>query len=240
MAGRRRSSTARASASVVGSATVGPEPMVAGSSPGTSEMASVSIGAARGLAQAAALDARDVAAHRVHLVDVGAALEEAARQAGLGGERRGRPPAPPTAPRRRPTAAPARDRAAVAVGHKRERRARPRWTLASSGVGCRAETISMTLGRDAGKRLRRAVRGRGEAGDAVEAPRARGSAPPPPPPWRRPPCRRRRRSSRPRSGGGGRWARQADVGMRRGDGRVVERQQRACALVLSASSPRWS
>ena len=46
MAGRRRSSTARASASVVGSGTVGPEPMVAGSSPGTSEMASVSMGAA--------------------------------------------------------------------------------------------------------------------------------------------------------------------------------------------------
>jgi len=45
MAGRRRASTARASASVVGSGVVGPEPMVAGSSPGTSEMASVSIGA---------------------------------------------------------------------------------------------------------------------------------------------------------------------------------------------------
>ena len=36
-----RARTARASASVVGSGTVGPEPMVAGSSPGTSEMSSV-------------------------------------------------------------------------------------------------------------------------------------------------------------------------------------------------------
>ena len=44
-------------------------------------------GRSSGLAQAAALDARDVAAHRVHLVDVGAALEEPARQPGLGGER---------------------------------------------------------------------------------------------------------------------------------------------------------
>ena len=45
MRGPRRASTARASASVVGSGTVGPEPMVAGSSRGTSEMASVSMGA---------------------------------------------------------------------------------------------------------------------------------------------------------------------------------------------------
>ena len=87
MAGRRRASTARASASVVGSGTVGPEPMVAGSSPGTSEMASVSMRRRRGLAQPAALDARDVAAHGVHLVDVGAALEQPARQPGLVGER---------------------------------------------------------------------------------------------------------------------------------------------------------
>ena len=69
----RRASTARASASVVASGTVGPEPMVAGSSPGTSEMASVSMRAGVALLQPPALDARDVPPHRVHLVDVGAA-----------------------------------------------------------------------------------------------------------------------------------------------------------------------
>src|SRR5262245_59564604 len=45
MVGYRRIKTQRASASVLGSATVGPEPIVAGSSPGTSEIASVSMGA---------------------------------------------------------------------------------------------------------------------------------------------------------------------------------------------------
>ena len=45
MRGARCASTARASARVVASGTVGPDPMVAGSSRGTSEMASVSMGA---------------------------------------------------------------------------------------------------------------------------------------------------------------------------------------------------
>ena len=101
----------RASPSVLGSATVGPEPMVAGSSPGTSEIASVSIGAARRLAQTAALDARDMAADRVHLVDIGAAFEEPARQGGLGGKIETCHGRGPQAPMRRRTTRQRRDRA---------------------------------------------------------------------------------------------------------------------------------
>ena len=44
-ASRNRAATALASASVVGSGTVGPDPMTAGSSPGTSEIPSVTTGA---------------------------------------------------------------------------------------------------------------------------------------------------------------------------------------------------
>ena len=62
---------ARASASVVGSATVGPEAITAGSSPGTSEMSEADdrAGARRG-GEPAALDRREVLAHAVHLADV--------------------------------------------------------------------------------------------------------------------------------------------------------------------------
>ena len=61
---RYRATMARASASVVGSGTVGPEPITAGSSPGTSEIASVDDAAPEGtLREPAALDAREVLAH---------------------------------------------------------------------------------------------------------------------------------------------------------------------------------
>ena len=77
----------RASAKVVGSATVGPEAIDAGSSPGTSEMRSVTTrGRIGGGGEPAALDRREVLAHRVHLADVGAAGEQRAVDRLLVGE----------------------------------------------------------------------------------------------------------------------------------------------------------
>ena len=69
--------TARASAKVVGSATVGPEPMTEGSSPGTSEMTKVTTRAGRGGGgEPAALDGREMLAHAIHLRDRRAAFEQ--------------------------------------------------------------------------------------------------------------------------------------------------------------------
>ena len=72
----------------VGSGTVGPEPITAGSSPGTSEIASVTTraGCARAR-QPAALDAREMLAHRVDLADVGARAQQRPRHRLLVGER---------------------------------------------------------------------------------------------------------------------------------------------------------
>ena len=162
----------------VGSATVGPEPMVWGSSPGTSEMASVSMRArARCLAQAAALDARQVPAHRVHLMNVGAAFEKTARQRRLGGEieagRRRRPKRRSSARQEhenqiaeaRPTAARSRARSAAS------------W-LAASGVGWRASSRSKpfvvaTVERSLHSHAERVD----QSFDASAACRASGSAP---------------------------------------------------------------
>ena len=68
---------ARASAKVVGSGTVGPEPITAGSSPGTSEIRRLTTRAGCAAA-AAALDCRQVLPDRVHLGDVGARGEQRA------------------------------------------------------------------------------------------------------------------------------------------------------------------
>ncbi len=62
-------------------------------------------------------------------------------------------------------------------------------TLASSGVGCRAETMSMTPGRAHAERLGRAVRGRREARRRGRGRPACGNAPPRRRPWQRRPCR---------------------------------------------------
>ena len=71
---------ARASTSVVGSGTVGPEPITAGSSPGTSEMPTATSRAGRGaLRQPAALDAGQMLAHRIDLGDRGARRKQRAR-----------------------------------------------------------------------------------------------------------------------------------------------------------------
>ena len=75
----KRRRTPRASARVVGSATVGPEPMVAGSSPATSEMARVTrVRRRRGGGEPAALDRREMLAHRIDLADVGARCKQGA------------------------------------------------------------------------------------------------------------------------------------------------------------------
>ena len=105
-------SIARASASVMGSGTVGPDPITAGSSPGTSEIASVTSRAGlMPLGQAAALDAREMLAHGVDLGDRRARCEQRAGQRLLLGEREAR--------RRRD---PVRGRAAR---HQHERQDRP-------------------------------------------------------------------------------------------------------------------
>ena len=70
---------ASASAQVVGSATVGPEAMSIGSSPGTSERSSVTtLGRMASGREAPALDGRKMAAHAVHLADARARLQQRA------------------------------------------------------------------------------------------------------------------------------------------------------------------
>ncbi len=72
---------ARASASVVMSGTVGPEPITDGSSPGTSEIARViTLRRRECCGQSPALDAREMFAHAIHFHDVCAACEQRARQ----------------------------------------------------------------------------------------------------------------------------------------------------------------
>ena len=120
----------------------------------------------RGLAQAPALDARDVPAHRVHLVDVGAAFEQPARQRRLGVERRCRARAPPTARRRRrrtgraPDRWPSRRRPAPACARP------PRRCRRQASDGARARRPMACAPSPRGSL--RAVRGGREAGDAVE------------------------------------------------------------------------
>ena len=80
--------SARASASVVGSGTVGPEPITAGSSPGTSEIAERhDARRMRAARQPAAFDAREMLAHGVDLADGGARAQQRARDRLLLGER---------------------------------------------------------------------------------------------------------------------------------------------------------
>ena len=80
--------TARASARVVGSGTVGPDPITAGSSPGTSEIASVATAAGIGAArQPPALDAGEMLAHGVDVADPGTGLEQSTVDGLLFGER---------------------------------------------------------------------------------------------------------------------------------------------------------
>ena len=77
----------RASASVVGSGTVGPEPMADGSSPGTSEIAMVTSARRIGIArQPPAFDARQMFAHGIDLADARARTQQRARHRLLVGE----------------------------------------------------------------------------------------------------------------------------------------------------------
>ncbi len=155
---------ARASASVVGSGTVGPEPITAGSSPGTSEIASVSTraGCAR-LRQPSALDAREMLSHRVDLADVGAGAQQRPRHRLLVGERqslRRRDPVGRRAARQQHQHQIVRP---GAVGQARAPARRPA-SPAASGIGWPASTIGIELGRPA-----IAVPRHGDAGRAVPA-----------------------------------------------------------------------
>ena len=81
-------STARASAWVVASATVGPEAITERSSPGTSEMIRLTTRAgAAATRESAALDRRQMLAHAIHLADMRAAAQQRAIDRLLVGER---------------------------------------------------------------------------------------------------------------------------------------------------------
>ena len=137
----------RASAKVDGSGTVGPEPITAGSSPGTSEIRRLTtLRRMRGRGQAPALDRREVLAHRVHLRDVGARGEQRAVDRLLVLEREAVRPAARAAPRRRRRSgtAPGRPRPRCSA-YSRMRRAAAR--PAASGTGCAASTTSTLRAR---------------------------------------------------------------------------------------------
>ena len=112
----------------VGSGTVGPEPITAGSSPGTSEIASVTTraGCARAR-QPSALDAREMLAHRVDLADRCAGAQAARASPPASRRARALRPARSSWPMRRRTSAPARDRP-----RRRCRRARASRSVAAS------------------------------------------------------------------------------------------------------------
>ena len=132
-----RASTAAASANVVGSATVGPEAMVARSSPTTSE--STSVQSARGPGRRAreppALDARAVLPHGVQRRDVRAAEEERPGDGLLVGERRAPRPAPRGAPTPRRSGRRGR-RSPHPRRRPRRGAARLAASPAASGTGC--------------------------------------------------------------------------------------------------------
>ena len=183
---------ARASASVVGSGTVGPEPITAGSSPGTSEIASVTTRAGgRARASRPPLMRERCFRTRVDLADVGARAQQRPRHRLLVGERQARAPARSSWPTRRRRAAPAPDRPAPAPSASasvRAAAARP----AASGTGWPASTIADEPGRPpiAVPRDRDARRcgppaSRGRRDSAARRPR----------PWSLRPCRRRARSA---------------------------------------------
>ena len=110
---RYLASTASASAKVVRSGTVGPEPITPGSSLGTSEISQHSTRAGwAAIGEPAALDGREVLSHRVHLDDVGARFQQRAIDRLLVGRASGRARAGPAGPRRRPRSGRARDRPA--------------------------------------------------------------------------------------------------------------------------------
>ena len=196
---------ARASASVVGSGTVGPEPIAEGSSPGTSEIAMVTslrrIGMAR---QPSALDAREMFAHRVDLADVGARAQQRARDRLFVFKRypgRRRDPVGRGAARHQ------HQHQVVRVPHYRRAPARGRrlpgrrrrgsdGRLRSCVTTRSRPAVAVARHRDAGK----AVRG--------QASTDRDKSLPPLRPWNRRPCRRRARSAGPRGGGGSSGGRQ--------------------------------
>ena len=123
--------------------------------------------------QPAALDGRQMLAHGVQLVDVGARLQQPPHRLLLVVERDARRPAAPSAPSRRPTAAPAADRRARTRRRRRARGARPRRCRRSAADG----PPSMPL--RAGRRRRRARRARCRAsvrGATRRTPRASASS----------------------------------------------------------------
>ena len=166
MAGRRRASTARASASVVGSGTVGPEPMVAGSSPGTSEMASVSMGATVALRSRPPL-MRETWRRTVFISWMSAphlssprdspVLSASVRPAAGAAHKRG-------------GAARQQHQHEIALRGRRHQRQRALGGALAGVVGRRMSRRDDLDHARAGacQRLGRAVRGRREAGDAVE------------------------------------------------------------------------
>ena len=141
--------TARASAKVVGSATVGPEPMTEGSSPGTSEMTRVTTraGAAAAASRPPLMAERCLRTQFIS-VDRRPGFEQRPVDLLLVGEgQAGRRPAP-AAPRRRPRSGRARDRRRVSpptAARMRAAAAAP----AASGTGWEASTTSMRLAGDA-------------------------------------------------------------------------------------------
>ncbi len=114
----------------VGSGTVGPEPITAGSSPGTSEIRRLTTSRRMGRGgEPPALDRREMLAHGVHLADVGAGGEQRPVDRLLVVERQARRPAARAAPRRRPRSGRAPDRPAPAPAASARMRAaasRPR------------------------------------------------------------------------------------------------------------------
>ena len=176
---------ASASAKVEGSGTVGPEPITAGSSPGTSEISRLTTRAGwRRGREPAALDRREVLAHDVHLADVGARGEQRAVDRLLVLEASAPAPAGQAAPRRRPRSGRAPDRPA------RRRAASSRIRaggVQAGGIGHRMRRLD-DLDPRAGGAV--AVAGHDQALE-----RARPCGARPPGPWPPRPCRRRARSS---------------------------------------------
>ena len=123
-----RRTISSASANVVGSATVGPDPITLGSSatgPWTSEIASVRLRPAAAPSRPP-LIAGQVLPHAVQSVDRHAGAHQHLRGRQLVVERRAPAPAPPAAPTRRPTAARPAPRSRPVGGPARAPAGRPR------------------------------------------------------------------------------------------------------------------
>ena len=180
-----------------GSGTVGPEPITAGSSPGTSEIASVtSRGRCGARGEPAALDAREMLAHGVDLADRGAGAQQCPRHRLLLRQRQARGRRDPVG-----RGAARQQHQHQVVGGRRGRRARASRSAAgeSGRVGHRMAGLDHRARAAVGRAV--AVAGHGKAGKAVRRQAAvveivalRDFAS-----WSRRPCRRRAGSGGPQA-----------------------------------------